>query len=87
MAVVTLAPYLVNAIVSVSLLRAVFAVLSTLAAAHNSNRFTLLPIFGLGSVFVIDRDVAVESQRPEGKCTVNKGKTPCSTGQLGNLLG
>lgn len=87
MAVVTPSPYLVNAIISVSLLRAVFAVLSTLAAAHNSNRFALLPILGLGSVFVIYRDIAVESQRPEGKCTMNKGKMPCNTGQLGNLLG
>lgn len=33
--------------------------LATLAAAHNSNWFACLPVLGLSSVFVVDRDVAV----------------------------
>ncbi len=58
-------PYLIYPIISVSFLRAVFTVLSTFAAAHNSNGFAFLPVLSLCSVFVINRDVAVESQRPD----------------------
>lgn len=53
--------------------------LSALAAAHNSNRFSLLPVLGLGSVFVIERDVAVESQRPGENHTIYMCKIKCST--------
>lgn len=68
--IVVLCLYLVNAIISVSLLRTVFAVLPTLAAAHNSNWFTLLPVLGFSPIFVINRNVAVKSQCPTHK----KGK-------------
>lgn len=57
--------YLIYSIISVPFLGAVFTVLASLAAAYYSNRFACLPVFGFCSIFVIDRDVAVESQRPD----------------------
>lgn len=54
--------YLIYTIISVSFFRAVFTVLATFAAAHDSNRFAFFPVLGLRSIFVIDRDIAVESQ-------------------------
>lgn len=57
--------YLIYAIISVSFLWRVFTVLATLAAAHNSDRLASLPILCLGPIFVIDRNIAVESQRPD----------------------
>lgn len=57
--------YLIYSIVSVPFLGAVFTVLASLAAAYYSNWFACLPVFGFCSIFVIDRDVAVESQRPD----------------------
>lgn len=56
--------YLIYPIISVSFLRGVFTVFATLAAAHDSNWFSRLPVLCIGSIFVVDRDVAVESQRP-----------------------
>lgn len=76
--VFALCPYFVNAIVSVSLLWAVFAVLSTFAAAHNSNWFAFLPVLGLSPFFVIDRNVAVQSQCPAH----SKGNMQCLVRKL-----
>lgn len=56
--------YLIYPIISVSFLRAVFTVFASLAAAYNSYWLALLPILRLGSVFVINRYIAVESQCP-----------------------
>lgn len=56
--------YLIYTIISVSFFRAVFTVLATFATANDSNWFALFPVFGLRSIFVIDRDIAVESQCP-----------------------
>lgn len=47
---------------------------SPLAAAYYSNRFALLPVLGLGPIFVIDGNVAVESQSSRGGHTIYKGK-------------
>jgi len=61
------ASHLVDAVVAVPLLGGVFAVLAALAAAHHPHRLPLLPVLGLGSIFVVDGDVTVESHGPENR--------------------
>lgn len=56
------ASYLVDAIVSISFLRSVFTVLSTLATANNPDWFAILPVLCFCSNFVIDRNITIESQ-------------------------
>lgn len=47
---------------------------SPLAAAYYSNRFALLPVLGLSPIFVVDGNVAVESQSSGGSHTIYTGK-------------
>lgn len=56
--------YLIDAVISVAFLWAVFAVFATLAAANHPDRFASLPVLGISPVLIVHRCVAVQCQRP-----------------------
>ena len=60
------AAYLVDAVVPVALLGGVLADAPALGAPHHAHRLPLSPVPRLGAVFVIERRVAVQCQRPVG---------------------